>query len=493
MKWRPPTGRFSRSRANRIFGSLFQPEIENMSQLRILVIPSFLLAIIHTSYAGERIDLSAGDEAGQLAHVSIQLDAGGHNLVRPEQDDKVSGDQKSLPMSVAAKLAYDEQRLNSVAPDAPPGTPLAVRYYDVAEAVIKVGDTGRSPRLPDDKRLIVLELGKQRPLTFCPVGPLSRKQIDLIDVVGDSYAINRLLPKQPVAEGESWANDASVMGPLLTFDTVAACEVKSVLDEFNAKYAKVRLAGDVQGTADGAAMEQQVRGVFLFDREHHRITRLNLAVREKRSIGGATPGVDAVAKLQIKIDPIDTSTHLSDELISKATTAVRTPLHDVLFESPTLGVRIRHDRQWYETAERREAVTFRRVDGSDLIAQCTLTVLPPKSAGRQTSLDQFQKDIVFALGKSFGELVSSRQWQNAAGLYCYEVVARGIVEQVPVEWHYYLAAPESGNRVSLAVTVEKPMLDRLGEADHQLIDSLQLFPAMPPAQTASQPTGKAVK
>ncbi len=396
-------------------------------------------------------------------------------------------------MSVAAKLSYDEKRLNSAAQNTSPGTPLAVRYYDAAEAVIKVGETGRSPRLSDDKRLIVLELGKQRPVSFCPDGPLTRAQLDLIDVVGDSYSINRLLPKHPVAEGESWANDASVMGPLLTFDTVAACEVQSVLDEFNANYAKVRLAGDVQGTADGAATEHEVRGVYLFDRKLRRITRLNLAIREKRSIGGATPGIDAVAKVQIKIDPVEKSSHLTDQLIAKSTTASRTPLRDVLFESPTMGFRIMHDRQWYVTAERRESVTFRRVDSSDLVAQCTLTILPPKSEGRQTSLDQFQKDIVFSLGKNFGELVSSRQWQNAAGLYCYEVVARGVVEEVPVEWHYYLAAPESGSRVSLAVTIEKPLLERVGEADRELIDSLQLFPATPPAQTAEQPKDTSVK
>src|SRR4029077_16348520 len=101
-----------------------------------------------------------------------------------------------------------------------------------------------------------------------------------------------------VAEGESWANDASVMGPLLTFDTVAVCEVQSILDEFNDNYAKVRLSGDVHGTADGAATQQEVRGVYLFDRKLHRITRLNLAVREKRSIGGSTPASGARAEGQ---------------------------------------------------------------------------------------------------------------------------------------------------------------------------------------------------
>jgi hypothetical protein len=444
--------------------------------------------------SGERIDLTPEPQTGQLTHVSIQLEAGGHNLVRPQQqqDEKAAGPEQKQPISVAAKLAFDEKRLAS-APAESTGTPLAIRYYDEAEAVIKVNETGHTPKLADEKRTIIVEQGQQRPMAYCPDGPLSREQLDLVDVVGDSICIDRLLPKQPVAEGESWANDATAMGPLLTVDTIAVCEVQCILDEFNANYAKVRLSGDVHGTADGAATQQEVRGVYLFDRKLRRITRLNLAVREKRSIGGATPGIDAVAKVQVKIDPIETSPHLSDEVLAKTANAARTPLHDLLFESPTLGFRVKHDRQWYVTAQRREAVTMRRVDGSDLVAQCTLTALPPKSAGRQTSLEQFQKDITFSLGKNFGELVSSRQWQNAAGLYCYEVIARGLVEELPVEWHYYLLAPESGNRVSAAVTIEKPMLERVASADRELVESLQLFPATPAIQTAEKSAGATLK
>jgi hypothetical protein len=472
-----------------------------MSRLQRLVLACLVTFASRATMASEKIDLTPANDAGQLTHVAIQIEAGGHNLVRAQQqqtasqkDDKASAaTEQKQPISVAAKLEYDEKRLVGWAADAAVGDSLSVRYYDQTEAVIKVDKTGRTPQLTDDNRTIVIERGQQRPMAYCPAGTLSREELDLIDVVGDSISIDGLLPKQPVAEGESWATDASVMGPLLTLDTVAVCEVQSVLDEFNANYAKIKLSGDVQGTTDGAATQQEVRGVFLFDRRLHRIIRFNLAVREKRSIGGATPGLDVTAKVQVKIDPLEKSTHLTDDIIAKATSSSRTPLRDLLFESPTLGFRVNHDRQWYVTAERREAVTFRRVDAGDLVEQCTVTALPPKSAGRQTSLDQFQKDITYSLGKSFGELVSSRQFQNAAGLYCYEVIARGIVEEVPVEWHYYLVAPESGNRVSVAVTIEKSMLDRVGRADQDLIDSLELFPPTTATKTAEKPIKKSVE
>ncbi len=464
-----------------------------MSLLRRFILVGFIVSLPHCVAQGaERIDLSPQNKANSLSHVTIQLDVGGHNLIRAESDAKEKAEEQKLPSSVAAKLAYDELRLTDAAsPEA--GTALAVRYYDTAEAVIKVDNSGRTPKLPDDRRLVVLAQSAERPMLYCLNAPLEREQLDLIDVGGDSFNADRLLPAKPVAEGDSWANDAAVMGPLLTLDTVAVCEVQSVLDSSNESYAKIRLSGVVHGTADGAATEQDVRGVYLFDRRLHRVTRLNLAVRETRSIGSATPGLDAVAKVQITITPIEKSAHFGDDVVAKLTGQDRTPSHDLSFESPALGFRLMHDRQWYVTAEARESVTLRRVDNGNLAAQCTITQLPSKSAGRQTSLEEFQKDVAYSLGKSFGELVSSRQWQNAAGLYCYEVVVRGLVEELPVEWHYYLVAPESGPRVSVAVTIEKPMVDRVANADRDLVESLKLFPAMPPAKTAAQPTGQSVK
>jgi hypothetical protein len=415
--------------------------------------------------------------------VTIEVEAGGHSLVRAEGDTKGTAEPQRLPMSVTGKLQYDERTLVASSATTPAGEPLALRYYENAEAVIKVGDGGRTPKLADDRRLVVLERAADRPVLYCPEGPLTREQLDLIDVVGQSYFIDRLLPGTSVSKDDSWTHDASVMGPLLTLDNVAVCEVKSTLDGYNENFAKARLAGTVHGSVDGAATEIEVRAVYLYDRRAQRVSQLNLAIRERRSIGAATPGLDATAKLQIRVEPIGISTKLADDVLSKATRTPRNPARDLLYESTPLGLRFQHDRNWFVTSEARESVTLRRIDRGDLVAQCTLTALPPKSAGNQTTFEQFQQDVKYSLGKGFGELVSSRQFQNDAGLYCYELVVRGMVDEVPVEWHYYLGAPESGDRVSAAVTLEKPMVDRVGKADAELFQTIQLFPRMPAVQT----------
>ncbi len=446
------------------------------------------MVVPNAGTANDVIDLSPEFQPNGLSKVFVELEAGGSTLVRVENEATgAAGTEQRLPMSVSAKLEYIERRLAGNQQKNNHTTLLAVRHYDAGEAVIKVDQSGAEPRLPDDRRLIVVENGAIRPNMYCPQGALTREQLDLVDTVGNSCVIDELLPEKPVADGEAWPSDAAVMGALLTLDSVAVCEVQSVLEEFNASFAKVRLVGVVHGVADGAATEHEVRGIYLFDRRLRRITRLNLAVREQRSIGGATPGLDAVAKLQIKIEPAESAPQLADAAIATAIKAKHLPPRDLVLESPAMGFRIQHDRNWFVTSKQRENITLRRVDGSDLVAQCTLTMLPPKSAGRQTTLEQFQKDIVYSLGQRFGELVSTRQWQNAHGHYCYEVVARGNVDQVPVEWHYYLAARESGHRISAAVTIEGPMVERMSDIDRQIIQGLELFPPQPAAQTALAP------
>ncbi len=422
--------------------------------------------------AESAIDLTPRVGAEDLAQVTIELECGG--MLQSRDDDKPAGELHTLPMSVSAKLVYDEHR---VAPTAGAIATRSIRYYDDASAVIKVDNGGVAPKLADSRRLIVVENNGGRLSFAAAEGLLEREEFDLIDVTGDSLALDALLPSRPVAADATWPADPSTMAAILSMDTVAAAQVENVLDKFNRDFALVRLAGAVVGTTDGTPTEMEVRGVYLFDRKLRRITRFNLAVKEKRSIGGATPGLDGVAKLRMNLKPIESSPHLPPATLAALESNDHLQLDTLRLEPAKQGYRVTHDRRWIITSKDRESTTLRRVDRGDTLAQCTITSLPPKSAGHQTTLDQFERDIRFALKDNFGELVSSRQWTNSFGHHCLEVVVRGTVESVPVEWHYYLVAPESGNRVSIAVTIQGDMVQRLAAADRQLVNAVELLPA----------------
>ena len=432
-----------------------------------------------TLWADGPIELKPRIEPGDTTQVTVDLELGGKLQVRTEDAEKGTlGDSKELPMSVVGTLRYDDRCLAPATINADKKlSARSVRYFDQAEATLKVDDGGEEPQLPDDRRLIVVQRADEHTTMVSPDGPLTREQLDLIDVVGDPQSMSGLLPTTPVGEGDSWKQDAEVMAALLTLDSVASCEVQSVLEQFNKDYAKVRLAGTVEGTVDGAATEMEVRAVYLFDRQQGRIARINWAVKEKRSIGGATPGLEGIAKLRVKVDPLEKSEHLTDEVVSLLPSAEGRPADDLVLAEPQQGFCIRHDARWFVTGQERETTTLGRVDRTGLVAQCSITLLPPRSADHQTTLEEFQQDITRSLGNGYGQLVSSRQWTTAQGLLAMEVLVQGKVQDIPVEWHYYLiASPEGGHRVTVAVTIEGEQVKRLGDADRKLVESLELTP-----------------
>lgn len=436
------------------------------------------------------IELAPHIQPGDVTQVSLDLELGGQLHVRPEDGEKGTiGQPRELPMSVVGTLRYEERRLPSPADGATAdASARGARYYEQADAVIKVDDGGQEPKLPDDRRLIVVQRDQQHTTLYCPEGPLTREQLDLIDVIGNSLLVEGLLPDKPVAEGDSWKQSGEVMAGLLTLDSVADCEVQSVLEQFNTDYAKVRLAGTVQGSVDGAATEMEVRAVYLFDRRRGQISRLNWAIRENRTIGGATPGLEGIAKLRVTLEPLEAPIHLTDEVVEALPPSDQPPSDDLVYEAPAQGFRIRHDSRWFVTGEERETVTIGRVDRTGLVAQCSITRLPSKLADNQTSLEQFQNDISHSLGESYGQLISSRQWTNRHGHHCLEVVVRGQVKDVPVEWHYFLVAPDGdGHRATVVVTVEGEMVERLAHADRDLVNSLELIPVEHPAAETPTP------
>jgi hypothetical protein len=432
------------------------------------------------------VDLTPRVSQRDFAEVTIELEVGGSLHVRDFAQAASAEDapqERNLPMSVSAKLIYDEHRL---APTAGALPTRSVRYYKEAAAVLKVEDTGLAPKLADDRRLVVAENPGGR-LSFAAAdGLLTREELDLIDVTGDSLALDSLLPNRAVAADATWPADPTTMATILSMDSVAASEVQSTLDKFNHDFALIRLAGAVVGTADGSTTEIEVRGIYLFDRKLRRVTRFNLAVKEKRSIGSATPGLDGVAKLRVNLKPFESSPHLLPATLVALRTKGQLQLDTLRLEPAKQGYRLAHDRRWFVAREARESTILRLVDQGDLVAQCTITSLPPKSEGRQTTLQEFERDIRFALKDNFGELVSSRQWTNSFGHHCLEVVVRGTTEEVPLEWHYYLVAPVSGNRVSLAVTIQGEMVNRLAAADRQLVNAVELLGANNATETATR-------
>ena len=152
----------------------------------------------------------------------------------------------------------------------------------------------------------------------------------------------------------------------------------------------------------------------------------------------------------MNVKPLESSPHLPPATLATLAAQQSLQLDMLRLEPAKQGYRVSTTAAGSSPTTTAKAPRSAASNGGDVLAQCTITSLPPKSAGRQTTLEEFEHDIRLALKENFGELVSSRQWTNSFGHHCLEVVVRGTAEEVPIEWHYYLVAP--GKR--------QPRLDR---------------------------------
>lgn len=419
--------------------------------------------------AGKKFTLRSKRASGAVDRVEVILDVGGD--LKIDEDRKV----KDLKMSVAAKLNYWEKTLQCSS--ASSGLRRAVRFYDAASAVIKVEETGIKPELSEDRRLIAIAVDEPKVTIFSPDGLLAREELDLLDVLGNSLVLDRLLPEKPVAVGDTWQHNGTAMAALLGLDSVAECDVVSTFDEMTDRGAKLKLEGTLRGRRNGAETALAVKAKYRFDHRSGRVEWFGLLVQEERAVGHVTPGVSAVARLQLKIVPEEECEELTRDKLQGKELRPNDTLLALLHRVSGGGCEFNCGRDWFVTRDERDLVVLQQLDGPKLVARCQVTVLPKVERENLIELDKFQDDVEKALGKHFGQFVRASQTVNERNYRVFKLIVHGTVSSLPIQWVYYHLADEHGHQASAAFTIEQAALEDFGQSDVEIIESMQLSDA----------------
>lgn len=442
-------------------------------------------ASVRAAEPSQTYDLQTRRTPGQIDRIEATLQVGG-DLVASD-DPK----HKRPKLSVVAKVVYDERPVELAAENGPPE--LAVRYYHSAEAVIKVDEESVRPSLREDRRLIGAATDGRGVTLFSPQGPLTRDELDLIDVMGSSLVLDRLLPGKPVALDESWENTKEQMALLLGLDEVVHADVKSTLTAVKQNAAIVEMAGQVQGTTGGGASTIAMKAKYRVDLGAGRINWFGLAVGERRTPGSVLRGVDVAARVQMQIAPGVESARLSDRAIEGLPLRPGPELMQFTYRPPGGGWEITHGRDWHVSRDDHQTAVIGLYQKDDWVSNCTVTLMPDLAQGEDVTLEQFQADIQRALGKNFGQFLRAGQYAGPANQRVYRVAVQGKAQgtaagkpvEVPMEWHYYRVADEHGRQAVFAFSMEEPMAGRLGDGDKALVESFQFTQ---PVVAAKEPT-----
>lgn len=417
-------------------------------------------------------DLSSRSQAEQTPQtVTLELELGGQ-LLTPSANEQA--EQQRLPVQAKAKLVYDEIQQQS-------DSSRYVRLYRTVQGETKVAERRNAPELRESRRLIVAHVTADGLQLTGVEGLLSREESQVLEVVGDSLTLNGLLPGKKVMLGDTWQHEAEAMSLLTGVDSIGLCEVSSVLAEANGRFARCQMAGAVHGVMHGASVELEINAIYLVDLRRGCVSQLNLAIREQRAIGPATPGLDAVAKIRVKRSPVGDQSPLTATVVAKATDASPPASQPVVMQSDELGFKTNLDANWYPMGQHGETMTIRRVTPDGLVAHGNFVKLDPKPLDASAALTDFRRDFLLSLGNEAVQLVSEEQWVNQSGHRVMTVVAAGKIADQDIEWRAYQIAPpeqrEDLHRLAITFTVERSELGRLGRSDRDLVDRIELLPA----------------
>lgn len=450
-----------------------------------------------------RIVLSADEEApstkeakfrrdlpeGHKQSVQISVDVTGQ--LKLNADGK---EVRKLPMLVKGSINYVERQLapvKSTTKDAPASIARWARHYGKATATITINDQPMEQGLREDRRLFAINNETASAVLFSPMGPLTREELELVDVPFGTTYLGRLLPKSTLGTGigSSWKLTDNDVAALLCLDNVSQHDISVTLKEIAGGDAKASIEGKAQGAVAGVSTEMDISATFNYTLAKQQVTWLNASISEDRAIGHAQPGYVAQTKLKIIIDPTETAEEVSDKALGDLPTTANVATTLIDFQSSEAKFELAHDRRWRTMADAKDLAIMRMIDHGDLIAQCNISRLPPLPKGSQLTLEGFQADIRKSLAKSFGQFIEAGQSVNDRGQRILRVIVTGMASELPIHWAYYHVSDEAGNRAVIVVTLEMSLVEKYPALDTQILAGFNFIGT--PVVPAATPTTSA--
>lgn len=407
---------------------------------------------------------------GQTDKVTVLMEVSGEFKDRPAAGkDK----EERVAMNGTCRLSYWEKTLAAKA-----DSRRSVRYYETARADVKFKDGAHQPSLSAERRLIGAAVDESSGATLFSLGdPLSRDELELIDMIGNSLVLDDLLPSRPVTVGDTWKPSDKTVAMLLGLDEVTRCQVQCSLKEAAKSVARIDLSGSVTGKINDTTTRIELKGKYRFDLKARRIDWFALVTREDRGISQAASGFNVGVRLQMTITPSSAPPQLSATKLADADLEPTAERSRLGFHSPRERWQITYDRRWHLNSDDRDAALLKWIDQGAMAGQCNIASLAQRDPDKLVTLEEFQEDIRRALGKNFGEFVEAKQSINASGLRVLRVVAQGVAKakgtELPIRWVYYHVADRQGRQVALTFTVEQESAKRFGDADREIVDSLR--------------------
>jgi hypothetical protein len=448
------------------------------SVLGLITLPLTLVA----SPATDIVDFRPATQVGSYRQIKVVVEVEGKLKLNADGQDV-----KHLPIKVQGELQYVERVLSQAKQW---NDVRLVRTYQSARANIRLHESDLTNGLRPERRLIAVESGDKAAVLFSPQGPITREELELIELAGSGLALEALLPPRVQKIGSQWPLRDTTVARLLGLEAVSQQDVACTFDSVKEGVAIVSLAGKITGAVGGVSSDIELKGKLNFDLRQRAVTWLTLAYKENRAIGHAQPGFDVMTTLRMVSAPSQPIADLSDKVLSGLALKPNGSQTLIELNSASGGFQLTHDRRWSVMLERHDVTVLRLIDRGDLIAQCNITPRPPLGKDEQFTMEGFQDDVKRVLSKNFEEMVEATEETSDSGMRVLRVVVAGKVGELPIQWTYYHLSDNKGRRASLVFTLESSLLDRFAHIDRELIGNFRFLQDKQPTPAGETKSAK---
>jgi hypothetical protein len=277
-------------------------------------------------------------------YVSCQVEIAGVLTLPATRKD---ANPQPLKVSGKSSIKYDERILRLSADRKADRT---VRYYRQLEFDRKVGDEEQHSKLRPEVHRLVIMRHQQYEVPFCPSGPLTWGEIELVRTDVFAPALQGLFPDKPVRVGERWNADHTAIQELTDLEKIEkadfVCTFEKITTLLGRRHAHVQFEGKVQGVGEDGNAVHELRGSYYVD--------LDASFLSYVYVKGTHHLVDKGGKATGKIEgtfvmtrsPSPQTKEVGDEALRGMTLEPNADNTLLLFEHPQVGARFLYPRNW---------------------------------------------------------------------------------------------------------------------------------------------------
>ena len=409
------------------------------------------------SIAAQDISFAAAVQP-QLDNVEVNVQVTGVIKVRSSRVGIIQ-----QPVVVSGQLRYEQWLSHSQSTE----LIRSIRYYHhVAQNTI-------SGSLRKDRRLVIDQLQLDDHLLYCPQGPLTRDELDMLNVQLSPTTLRRLLPTDPLAVGATWKITIATLAPILVIDAISKHEVSGTLLSVKDDRAQLRFQGKVEGAIDGVGTVIDLQITAEYDLQRQRFLQAKLSMSEKREIGDVQPGLDVTATIDLQLEPVTELSVVTPAVVENWNRSLPVGAGRILVRPTGTPIDLLVDRTWHVMVDQRELFMMRCVAQGELIAQCSVVHLPPPTSGETMTLTRFQQQIQSSLGERFNQFAAATQSTHESGGRLYRIVVVGLANEIPFQWIYYHITDPRGSQSAIVFTIANERVEQFAGQDRQLVKTIQ--------------------